>query len=253
MKLLISIIICLSALSAFSQKKGTDTTIQGIHISFDYKTKIFPESWREEPINAIGEQIEAPEISRCKSIITKALNKYPLGVLKRDLRCVYFLKSIRFYKVGYGGTNSTDALYLSDNGIPLGYTDWYLEKSFHHEFSSILYRNHPEYLNETAWKKANIAGFDYNDPEAGVGAIRNNKSSEEIDTALCRNGFLTQYSLSDMENDINTFAQNIFIPAEGFWEAADRYPRIKRKLDLIISFYHKINPLFTEAYFRSFQ
>ncbi len=253
MKLLISIIICLSTLSAFPQKNETDTIMQGIHISFDYKINIFPGSWREEPINAEGEQIEVSEIARCKSIMKKAFSKYPITVLKQNLKAVYFLKSIRFYNVGYGGTNSTDALYLTNDGIPLGYTDWYLEKSFHHEFSSILYRNHPEYINETEWKKANITGFDYNDPEGGVGAIRNNKSSEEIDTTLCRNGFLTQYALSDMENDINTFAQNIFIPAAGFWEAADKYPRIKRKLNLIIGFYHKLNPLFTEAYFRSFQ
>ena len=99
----------------------------------------------------------------------------------------------------------------------LGYTELYLEQTFHHEFSSILYRNHPSFFDEAGWKNANISGFDYNDPEAGVGAIRNNQSSQDLDTALCKKGFLTQYSVSGMENDINTFAQNIFSPSENFW------------------------------------
>jgi hypothetical protein len=156
---------------------------------------------------------------------------------------------MKFYNVEYGGTNSTDALYLTNSGIAKGYTDLYLEQTFHHEYSSILYRNHPAFLDEAAWNKINGAGFEYTDPENGVGAIRNNESSQDLDTALCQKGFLTQYSLSGIENDINTFAQNIFCPSEGFWEIVERYPIIKNKVVLLIDFYNKIDPLFTFGYF----
>ena len=121
------------------------------------------------------------------------------------------------------------------------------EDTFHlyHKISQ-----HPSFFDEDGWKNANIAGFDYNDPENGVGAIRNNKSSQALDTALCKNGFLTQYSQSGIENDINTFAQNIFSPSPGFWEIADRFPRISKKIKLLIAFYNKIHSSFTEDYFR---
>ena len=155
-----------------------------------------------------------------------------------------------FYNVGYGGTNTTDALYLTNNGVAEGYTNLYLEQTFHHEYSSILYRNYSSFLDEAAWKKANNTGFDYNDPEAGVGAIRNNQSSQDLDTALCVKGFLTQYSLSGMENDINTFAQNLFSPSGNFWNYVDHYPNINKKTKLLISFYNKIDPVFTENYFK---
>ena len=157
---------------------------------------------------------------------------------------------MKFYEVGYGGTNSTDALYLTNSGTAAGYSDLYLEQTFHHEYSSILYRNYPSFIDEEAWKEINIAGFDYNDPENGVGAIRNNESSQDLDTALCKKGFLTQYSLSGIENDINTFAQNIFSPSAGFWKIVDQYPRIKQKVKLLIDFYNKIDPLFTVDYFK---
>jgi hypothetical protein len=157
---------------------------------------------------------------------------------------------MKFYNVAYGGTNSNDALYLTNNGKSNGYTDLYLEQTFHHEYSSILYRNHPSYFKEHLWQKANEAGFSYTDPEQGIGAIRNNQSSQDLDTSLCRVGLLTQYATSGMENDINTFAQNLFSPSAGFWDIVDHYPRVKRKVRLLVAFYNKVNPVFTMAYFR---
>ncbi|MEO7983993.1 MAG: hypothetical protein ABI688_07920 [Bacteroidota bacterium] len=250
MKIWIALFLPFISIPVVSRSNPADTTIKGVMIRFGYSTTIFPESWQPSPISAKGEPISKSEIQRCKTVMIKALSKYPPNALQKELDAVYFLKSMKFYDVGYGGTNSTDALYLTDDGTESGYTDLYLEQTFHHEYSSILYRNHPSFIDEEAWKKANIAGFDYNDPENGVGAIRNNESSQDLDTLLCKKGFLTQYSLSGMENDINTFAQNIFSPSEGFWQIVDQYPRIRIKTRLLIDFYNKIDPLFTYNYFR---
>jgi hypothetical protein len=251
MKLFIPFILFIAGFPAFSQNIN-DTTIQGVLVSFRYSSSIFPSDWQAPPISATGDPISSAEIARSKLIMAAGLKKYPSAALIKNLKAVYFLKSMKFYNVGYGGTNSTDALYLTNDGVLLGYTDLYLEQTFHHEYSSILYRKYPSYFDEAGWKGANIINFDYNDPEAGVGAIRNNQSSQDLDTFLCAKGFLTQYSLSGIENDINTFAQNLFSPSENFWLYADRYTRINKKVNLLITFYHKINPVFTEAYFRKF-
>ena len=229
-----------------------DTTINGIPVKFTLTASTFPEEWRAAPINATAELIDPAEIPRCKPVMVKTLNKYPRAVLQANLKAVYFFKGILFYNVGYGGTNSSDMVYLTNNGEAQGYTVTYLEQTFHHEFSSILFRNFPSLLDTIAWKKANIAGFDYNDPEAGVGAIRNNESSQTLDTTLSKKGFLTQYALSGMENDINTMAQNFFNPDPGFWTIVDKFPRIRQKATLLIAFYNKINTVFTEQYFRQF-
>lgn len=230
----------------------SDTTINGIPVSFTLTASTFPPEWQAAPIHATASLINTAEIPRCKQVMVKALNKYPAALLQTNLKDVYFFKGILFYNVGYGGTNSTDMVYLTNNGTSLGYTDTYLEQTFHHEFSSILFRNFPALLDTMAWKKANITGFDYNDPEAGVGAIRNNESSQTLDTALSKKGFLTQYALSGMENDINTLAQNLFKPEPGFWEIVDKFPRIKQKTTLLISFYSKLSAVFTEKFFRQF-
>lgn len=250
MKAIVAIALGCITLSAPAQYIPPDTTIRGVTVSFFYRESIFPESWRDAPINANGEQLQFEETGRCKRILTTALKKYPIALLQRELQAIYFLRTLSFYNVDYGGTNSSDAVYLTDDGEGNGYNDLYLEQTFHHEFSSILYRNYSSLLNETAWLAANQPGFDYIDPENGVGAIRNNQSSQELDTALCKKGFLTQYSESGMENDLNTFAQHMFSPSPGFWNLVDNYRRIATKFNLLVLFYNSISPLFTENYFR---
>lgn len=248
-----SLVVLTLLLSTFKLEAQTpDTTIKGVYIGFTYTPAIFPASWRVSPINAYGENILSEEIQRTRSVAIKALNKYPVALL-RNIKAVYFLKQMRFFDVFYGGTNSHDMLYLVNNGISQGYNDIYLEQTFHHEFSSILFRNFPSLFDTTTWKNANHPGFTYNDPENGVGAIRNSLSSQQLDSLLCSKGVLTQYGGSSIENDVNTFAQNLFVPEKNFWLYADRYPRIKKKTGLLIIFYNKINPLFTEQYFRNLE
>jgi len=250
MKMPRAILPLLILIPVISWADPLDTTIHGVPVQFSYTELIFPESWRISPINGRGESLGSEEINRSKHIIDKALRKYPSSILKTNLNAVYVLKSIKFYDVGYGGTNSTGDVYVTNNGTAMGYTDIYVEQTFHHEFSSILIRNYPQLLDTAAWSKINISGFDYNDPENGVGAIRKNESSQELDTALCAKGFLTQYALSGLENDINTVAQNLFTPSPGFWTIVDSFPRISEKTKKLIQFYNMIDPAFTETFFR---
>jgi len=126
-----------------------DTTVKGVYIIFSYSATIFPDSWRTAAINANGKPITYSEIERTRDVAIKALNKYPAPMLAANLKAVYFLKEMAFFNTPFGGTNSADNLYLTSNGITLGYTNDYIEQTFHHEFSSILFRNHPEYLDTT--------------------------------------------------------------------------------------------------------
>jgi hypothetical protein len=246
-----AIILCL-LLPAASGAQHADTVIQGVKIVFSYSPENFPETWRLAPVNADGEEIAPYEVERTKLVMIRTLSKYSDQLLGYNLKAVYFLKSMRFFNVGYGGTNATDALFMTNNGYSMGYTDRYIEQTFHHEFSSILFRNYNLILDTIAWKKANDPTFDYNDPESGVGAIRTGRSSQLLDTVLSKYGFLTEYSMSSLENDINTLAQNLFLPDAGFWSIFDKYPKIKTKTGFLILFYNKLDERYTERYFRNF-
>lgn len=249
-KLFQSVIILLFPLAVFA---ASDTTVvNGVIIESNYSISIFPEEWRGGSINAMGEQISSDELKRAEPIMAKALKKYPKSLLSLTLRAIYLVKSMKFFNVGFGGTNSSDAVYVTNDGEDKGYTDAYLEQTFHHEYSSILMRGYARFLDTVTWKQQNDPGFDYNDPEAGVGAIKNNESSQTLNTKLAEKGMLTQYAMSSLENDVNTIAQNLFRPDKDFWSIVDKYPRVGKKVKLLIEFYGKLSPIFTEQYFRSF-
>ncbi len=210
--------------------------------------KMFPHNWYNKKINPRAAPLDALERERMINILDRAFSKYPDHILKDNLNRVYAVKSLTFYDVPYGGTNSGNTVYLADYSSSHASSDHFLEGVFHHEFSSILMRSCVSFFDEKEWKKNNPAGFLYG--KGGVNAILNGEASLAFDPSLFDQGFLNKYSQSALEEDINVFAQNLFTGGSGFWSIADEYPRIRKKAGLLIAFYHRIDPVFTEDYFR---
>ncbi|MBU0488132.1 MAG: hypothetical protein KKA07_07415 [Bacteroidetes bacterium] len=244
----ITILVVLSAISfmSFSQEKIVDERT-GIEIIFSAEGNIFPDSWLSTTIDAKGISLDPEEYSRSKTVILQALLKYPIAVIKKNLKRIYILKEIEFYGKTFGGTNSTDIVYLSQNGTKNGYSNFYFEQLFHAEFSSILLRNYPQYFDKTNWLKNNSSEFSYGD--GGVNALKKNLSSERFDAKINEMGLINQYATSSMENDFNSFAKNLFLPKFGFSELIDKYALLKNKRALIIAFYGKIDSSFSEDFF----
>jgi len=247
--LLLLLVILVNYNKAFSQLKSFIDDRSGVEIIFSTAESIFPQSWYDSPSNAKVQTIDSDDdISRSLKIIKKALKKYPVIILKSNLKKVYVLYDIEFYKVGYGGTYWEDNVYITNQGKSKGYDDIFVEQLFHAEFSSILYLNYKQYFDKNAWKGANAPDAEYGN--GGYDAIKNGKDSEEFDEKINTLGFLTQYGMSDMENDFNSFAKNIFSSDPGFWELFSKYKRLNKKLNLIVKFYHSIDPQFNIEYFR---
>lgn len=214
-------------------------------IRFIIEEGMFPDSWYDEPINAKAESLNPEEIKRTRSIIIKALKKYPDEVLIKNLSKVYVLSELEFYGVGFGGTNSDDSVYLTN----IDYSNIWIETAFHQEFSSIFLRSYKSLFDKQAWIRINPGDFIYFS-DTGVEALKKGQDSTIFDPKLNEIGFLYEYAQSTPENDFNSFAENIFMNDSYFWEAIDKYPKLKEKFDLIVKFYNSINPIFTEEYFR---
>jgi hypothetical protein len=219
-------------------------------IIFTADGNIFPSGWYGPGIDAKAESLSPGEVERSKSIIVTALDKYPTLLLKNNLKSVYVLKSMSFYGVNYGGTNlPPDIVYVANDGVSMGYTDTAIEKTFHHEFSSVLKYNYG--FDETAWRQVNPAGFVYFDEATGgAGAIKAGKASQTFDSKEHEMGFLYEYAESTLENDLNSFAENIFMGEESFFNIVESYDKLKLKLGLTVAFYNSLDPVFTIDYFK---
>jgi len=217
-------------------------------VHFSSTENVFPRNWYGQKIKAEARPLEKSERQRVILILNHAFEKYPGHVLRTNLDRIYVFKSMQFYGVPYGGTNFRNTVYLTDDESRPSFTDIFIEGVFHHEFSSILKRSYPRYFDEKKWNAINSSQVKYGN--GGVDAILNGEASLTLDPGLFEQGFLTKYSQSALEEDVNVFAQNLFTGGMEFWSIVDQYSRIRQKANLLIGFYHQIDSTFTEDYFR---
>lgn len=209
---------------------------------------VFPKSWRGAPISATGELLAESEFERVRGILKYAMSKYPNNVLNQHLKQVFVLSELRYSGVTTSGTNSATNVYLKIGNVQHGFTDEWIERVFHAELSSILWRNRG--LDDQAWCKHNPPDFQY--LGSGVDAIKQKKHSVRFDQLLHEQGFLAEYSKSTLENDFNAIVASLFVGDKRLWDLSKEFPRLKGKLELTIAFYSALDPTWTEAKFRSF-
>lgn len=200
----------------------------------------FPADWLPAPVLANATLLDSAEFERSRNCIEIALNRYSTPVLADELKHIVMFQAIRFYGLKFGGTNSIDTVFLTNDGAAKGYTDRYITGAFHHEFSSILLRNHPDKFDQKAWDKAIPPNFQYRGN--GTDAVREGTSNTSYDSSLYQQGFVSQYSQASMEEDFNMLAEGLLTGDPEMAEAARRSARIRAKLTVVVQFYKAIDP-----------
>ncbi len=206
-----------------------------IKIKYDVAEKAIPKLWQNPPSNATAEPLDQINLNRHIQTLSRELKKYPTEIIKQNLSNIYLFKSLSFYGVQYGGTSINTSLYLTGGTISEGYDDDYFASLFHHEMSSIFYRSYP--FPKEAWSSINSESFIYADSDSKVlkAIIRGNESENKI--RLYREGFLSKYGQSTLENDFNLYAEMVFMDPQQLRYLSDKYPRVSQKFKLIKNFY----------------
>ena len=201
---------------------------------------IFPLSWRGEPINAWARALEGGDAcARAEKIFAQAFDKYAaVQTLPRDLGAVYVLQELRYRGIAASGTNSLKNVYLKQGDRAAGFTDAWVELTFHCEFSSILLRVYADAFDVAAWDAVNPVGFVYFG--SGVDAINAGMGSKTFDSAMYADGFLYPYATSTRENDFNAFAGCLFMGGSEFFDAYSSAEKIRRKAGMVLDFYARI-------------
>jgi hypothetical protein len=243
--LFLTILFALFTRNGYTQ----DTVIGGVSVSFGLEKRMFPCSWHRKTIDAQATPMAASAVPRVKGIMVRAFSKYPAGMPGKYLERIFVEKNLRFYGYPYGGSYSKKTIYLTlDDTNPLN-TDQFLEERFHHELSSILWVENIRLLDLEKWKSFNAPGFIYG--EGGLDAIRSGIAAMDTDPGYFGIGFINRYAMTEIEQDINVVAQNLFCGGMPFWKIVDGNERIRGKVVLLIGFYHALDDVFTEEYFRN--
>jgi hypothetical protein len=207
----------------------------------------FPVEWLSQ---YGGKYSPMPEVEQEQTVaaIADAMGKYPSALLTSYLKSVVTVGWMEFGGNRMAGTNSDDTLYMANSGDWAGYSDDFLRRTFHHELSSILLRQRPELMDERAWRALNKPTFRYSYEGDQM------YDSFDADTSYRREmhelGFLCSYGRTSIEEDFNTFAEGLFSGDPAFWDAVDSYVSVRKKCDLAFDFYSKLDPQFSESFFR---
>jgi len=201
---------------------------------------MFPARWHRRGVEVRATPLPAARRATAEAWLAQALAAYPAGFVAQQLRGIYVLGSLSFRGVRAGGSNSRRRIYVV---LPAGSAaQRYFERVVHAELSSVLLRRYPQHFDQADWLRGTIPGFRYG--ASGAAAVRHGLAAAWPTPWTLKQGFLYEYGMSSVENDLNSYAGFLFAHPERLRAFAARYPGIAHKRALTLRFYRALDARF---------
>ncbi len=198
-----------------------------------------------------SEPVHEKRAVRAKGVILDEMRRYPCHLLLDNLKDVRLAGRLL---VGgrpdvIAGIHADGFVALAVNyaGVPTKLACMTVAEKFHHELSSVLYQSHVESLDQAAFEKANPTDFRYSTPSVDDARI---DSMRRYTPKLAERGFLSAYSMTSLQNDVNIIAEELFCNPDTLFEACTQYPRLQVKVSVVLAFYRTLDPLLSEEAFK---
>jgi len=246
-----------------------------------------PSEFRVPPFKAITENEELHIEKADKHYVLTALKgiksalfKYPPTLIRKYLSAVFVAGIIKGKEVYAAGTYHNSWIYISTSGKdPLNPNKY--SETFHHELSSLFLKGPlskslpreqstlfayspystpiydpgvepikaPKFPLER-WSRTNKTNFKYPEQDSEyIRTVKNFRKPEEA-PSWYKAGFVDDYGMSSLENDVNTYAEIAMVHPEKLKKLAEQYPRIEAKTKIFVEFYASLAPELRD-YFKS--
>jgi len=233
MKNFIVLLILLSSAGSYAQVKVVTN-----YNKYDY----FPSHWLRPAVNASAEPISKGDERKARIAIRRFILEYPRVVLDKNLDGIYLVSKFRFYNndnLRFGATYYGKRIFIKYKTSDGDYVK-FTERHLHHEFSSILMENHnfPRYK----WERNNL--HPYKSKNEGIDCLSTPGDGRDEHGYLFRKGYLTSYGSCDYEDDINIYAEYVFLFPKKLDRIGKKFPRVKKKTKIIRDYYCGISDKF---------
>lgn len=175
--------------------------------------------------------------------ISDALRLYPPKLVKKYLGFIIITNEITISGVKAMGTYAESMIFIAASPHMI-YGPFEFALCLHHEFSSLLLLENQ--FSTTEWRLINPPDFKYQDTYDEYVTMPDQKLAHQ----WYINGFVSDYGMTNMENDFNTYAELVFGKPEELRKLIAKYPRIAKKTKLLVKFYVQLAPEMC-AYFKS--
>ncbi len=221
----------------------------GVEIVPHIQQNMFPADWSDPSSPTSATAPEPQLIPYAVEGVKRALRKYPVEFLKKNLTRVYIVNNLMVDGQPSGGVNCPEkkTIYVDLDNLGDAEVAAWSEETIHHELAHLLADNHPRNISMLSWANLNKPGFKYGN--GGTDAIRIGRDGDEITPQYLRQGFVEEYSKSDPNEDFATLCERMFAADRVVQQAVTKYPLLHKKADRVIAFYHSLDPLFTAGYF----
>jgi Tol biopolymer transport system component len=136
-----------------SRTRDTRTNVPIISVTDE---NMFPQRWLSSPIEARATRLSKKELKRSIYILDVAMSKYPILLLRENIKAIYLLNSLTLYGIAADASNSADSIYIVNTGDK-EYTDGYLESSFHRAFENLMLQKNNKGRDSGRWDMARFA------------------------------------------------------------------------------------------------
>ncbi len=209
-------------------------------VRFDVPQGTFPGKWHRPGVAVRATALARDRQPQADAWLAPALAKYPPGFLAEHLRGIHVLEALSFRGVRAGGSNSKRRIYVV---LPRGHAaQIYFERVVHAEISSVLLRRYRGSFDSAAWLRGTIPGFRYG--ASGAAAVRHGVANTWPTDWALKQGFLYEYGMSSLENDVNSYAGFVFTHPDRLRDFAARYPGVAHKRAQVLAFYRSLDPDF---------
>ena len=195
------------------------------------------------------ERAEKSHVYAALKGIGSALEMYPPALVRKYLTAVFLARTLEINGVSGAAMFANSWIYVA---VPardeLGIKSY--ELSLHHELSSLLFFGAD--FPTLRWHLVNETGFQYLDNQDDIikaAAPSNRKDPKQAETWHAA-GFVSDYGMASMENDVNTFAELMMGDPGKLRRLCEKYPKIARKKNIMVQFYTKLAPEMS-AYFNA--
>lgn len=207
---------------------------------------MIPAEWAAPPEKMHATPLKRSELNRGLKALKIALSLYPASMMRDNLKDIYLVEGLYDYGELVGGMENADdhSMYLC---LDRDTSDEFFTSVFHHEFAHLLLDHNEAAFNRRTWERYNTPGFRYGN--GGIDSIKKKKDSDEPNESYWKQGFLSQYAMSDIDEDFASLAEYLFANSMSNWAKLEAYPRMKAKVSHVLAFYHALSPAFSRTTF----
>ena len=173
--------------------------------------------------------------------VGSALAVYPPGFVDKLVHRIALAGQITLWNTQVGGFFVADAIALNAHDVASSGGETFLADSFHHELSSIV-RNQVLF-NVSDWTANNPVGFAYASLDE-YKRILAQRPPVDGDDALHTQGFVSLYGTTSLDNDWNTYAEQVFGHPRDLADEIRRFPRMRDKTRQLLNVYRRLDPRF---------